>query len=98
MNADFGESALKVSGHGLLGPGIEAQAEAKARDECPVDAEIEPREEFLVADEDEGKWRLGVGAGAGEKTEFLKRGGIEILGFLNDHDGPQGRPFLPEGR
>jgi hypothetical protein len=98
MDSDLLKPCLEISREGLLGPGLQAQTEAKAGDQGAIDAQIQARKQFLVANQDQGKGRLGVGAGTGEQAEFFEGGGIEILGLFDDDDRPQGRPFLPKRR
>ncbi len=53
MNADFGQAAMQVSLQGVLGPRVQPQTEAKARLQCPVDAQVQTRQQILVSDQNE---------------------------------------------
>lgn len=96
MDADFGQALEQVLAQAGRGPTIQLEAEAQAGDQGAVDAHFEPRQEILIAHEDEGEGALSVGAGAGQQAQFFERGGVEVLGFFEHEHRPERGPLLPE--
>jgi hypothetical protein len=73
------------------------KAEAQASQQGGVDAQLEPGQELLVTDQEQAEGWLGVAPVARQEPHFLQSGGTEVLGFVQDNDGPetfQQRHFL----
>jgi len=85
VDAHFGQARVQVIAQGLGRPGSEPEAEAQAGDQRAVDAQVEPREQVLVAAQHQRERGLGVAPRAGEQAQFLEGGDVEVLRFL-DHD------------
>ena len=71
------------------------QAEAQTSQQRGIDAHLQARQELLVTDQQQAEGRLGVAAVAAQEPDFLQRGGAQVLGFVDDDDGPEAFQLLP---
>lgn len=88
MHAGLGQAGLEIALEFWAGPGLDRQAEGEPSQERRVDAHLQAGQQLLVTDQHQTEGRLGIGAFAGEQTDFFQSGGAEVLRLVEHQDRP----------